>query len=169
MLAIILLQVGCIQDLSIPDDEVQNMNYSKTKLPLPVLGLGGGYTQAFGGNITMPAVIYGMDKVARNATGIVVPNSGHWIPEEQQKFLSEQLTHPMNLLPFNFLTNHYNLTQFQRTLRLNLHLKPICEFNISKEQSTNRCIPFLSLSLVFLRLGFLLTSRCNFSNRIGIN
>jgi pimeloyl-ACP methyl ester carboxylesterase len=77
---------------AIPDDEVQNMNYSKTKIPLPVLGLGGGYTQAFGGNITMPAVIYGMDKVARNATGIVVPNSGHWIPEEQQKFLSEQLT-----------------------------------------------------------------------------
>jgi hypothetical protein len=56
---------------AIPDDEVQNMNYSKTKLPLPVLGLGGGYTQAFGGNITVPAVIYGMDKVARNVQQVL--------------------------------------------------------------------------------------------------
>lgn len=36
--------------------------------------------------------IYGMQKVAENVTGIKVPNSGHWIPEEQPKFLIEQLT-----------------------------------------------------------------------------
>ena len=39
----------------------------------------------------MPAVIYGMQQVAENVTGVKVPNSGHWIPEEQPKFLVEQL------------------------------------------------------------------------------
>jgi len=28
-----------------------------------------------------------MEKLAQNVTGIIVPNSGHWIPEEQPKFL----------------------------------------------------------------------------------
>ncbi len=54
---------------------------------MPVLGLGGGYTPAFGGNVTMPSVVYGMKMVAQNVQGITVPNSGHWIaPEEQQLF-----------------------------------------------------------------------------------
>jgi pimeloyl-ACP methyl ester carboxylesterase len=76
---------------AIPQDAIQNMNYSKTKLTMPVLGLGGGYTPAFGGNVTMPSVVYGMKKLAQNVTGIVVPNSGHWIPEEQPEFLTDQL------------------------------------------------------------------------------
>jgi len=50
---------------------------------MPVLALGGGYIPTFGGNITMPTVIYGMKILAQNVTGITVPNSGHWIPEEQ--------------------------------------------------------------------------------------
>ena len=37
-----------------PQDAIQNMNYSKTKLTMPVLALGAGYIPAFGGNITMP-------------------------------------------------------------------------------------------------------------------
>jgi pimeloyl-ACP methyl ester carboxylesterase len=76
---------------AIPQDAIQNMNYSKTKLTMPVLGLGGGYTPAFGGNVTMPSVVYGMKILAQNVTGIVVPNSGHWIPEEQPEFLTDQL------------------------------------------------------------------------------
>jgi pimeloyl-ACP methyl ester carboxylesterase len=32
-----------------------------------------------------------MKILAQNATGIVVPNSGHWIPEEQPEFLTDQL------------------------------------------------------------------------------
>jgi pimeloyl-ACP methyl ester carboxylesterase len=31
----------------------------------------------------MPTVIYGMKILAQNVTGITVPNSGHFIPEEQ--------------------------------------------------------------------------------------
>jgi pimeloyl-ACP methyl ester carboxylesterase len=66
-----------------PQDAIQNQNYSKTKLTMPVLALGGGYIPTFGGNITMPTVIYGMNILAQNVTGITVPNSGHYIPEEQ--------------------------------------------------------------------------------------
>ena len=74
-----------------PQDAIQNMNYSKTKLTMPVLALGAGYIPTFGGNITMPTIVYGMQKLAQNATGITVPNSGHWIPEEQPDFVIKML------------------------------------------------------------------------------
>ncbi|HVD35980.1 MAG TPA: alpha/beta hydrolase, partial [Nitrososphaeraceae archaeon] len=74
-----------------PQDAIQNMNYSKTNLTMPVLALGAGYIPTFGGNITMPTVIYGMKLLAQNVTGITVPNSGHWIPEEQPVFLVKLL------------------------------------------------------------------------------
>jgi len=75
-----------------PQDAIQNQNYSKTKLTMPVLALGGGYIPTLGGNITMPTVIYGMKILAQNVTGITVPNSGHYIPEEQPKFVIDQLS-----------------------------------------------------------------------------
>jgi len=74
-----------------PQDAIQNQNYSKTKLTMPVLALGGGYIPTFGGNITMPTVIYGMNILAQNVTGITVPNSGHYIPEEQPDVVVKQL------------------------------------------------------------------------------
>ena len=74
-----------------PQDAIQNMNYSKTKLTMPVLAVGAGYIPTLGGNITMPTVIYGMKTLAQNVQGITVPNSGHWIPEEQPVFLVKLL------------------------------------------------------------------------------
>ena len=74
-----------------PQDAIQNENYSKTKLTMPVLALGGGYIPVFGGNITMPSIIYGMKILAQNVQGITVSNSGHFIPEEQPEFVIEQL------------------------------------------------------------------------------
>jgi pimeloyl-ACP methyl ester carboxylesterase len=74
-----------------PENAIQNQNYSKTNLTMPVLGLGGGYTPAFGGNVTMPSVVYGMKMLAQNVQGIIVPNLGHWIPEEQPVFLAKVL------------------------------------------------------------------------------
>jgi pimeloyl-ACP methyl ester carboxylesterase len=74
-----------------PQDAIQNQNFSKTNLTMPVLALGGGYIPTFGGNITMPTVIYGMKILAQNVTGITVPNSGHYIPEEQPEFVIKQL------------------------------------------------------------------------------
>ena len=50
---------------------------------MPVLSLGGGYNPALGGNLTMPIIAYSMKQAAQNVQTIVVPNSGHWIQEEQ--------------------------------------------------------------------------------------
>jgi pimeloyl-ACP methyl ester carboxylesterase len=77
---------------AVPEDTMQNLNYSKTKLTIPVLAMGAGYSPILGGNVSMSAIIYGMQQVAENVTAVKVPNSGHWIPEEQPKFLVEQLT-----------------------------------------------------------------------------
>jgi hypothetical protein len=41
----------------------------------PVI-IGAGYSPILGGNVTMPATIYGMKQLANNVTGVVVPNSG---------------------------------------------------------------------------------------------
>jgi pimeloyl-ACP methyl ester carboxylesterase len=45
----------------------------------------------FGSNITMPTVIYGMKILAQNVQGVTVPNSGHFIPEEQPVFVVKLL------------------------------------------------------------------------------
>ena len=74
-----------------PQDAIQNMNYSKTKLTMPVLAMGGGYIPVLGGNITMPSIIYGMKILAQNVQGIKVPNSGHFIPEERPDFVIKEL------------------------------------------------------------------------------
>ena len=76
---------------AVPEDTIQNLNYSKTKLTTPVLAMGAGYSPILGGKVSMPANIYGMQQVAQNVTGVKIPNSGHWIPEEQPKFLVEEL------------------------------------------------------------------------------
>jgi pimeloyl-ACP methyl ester carboxylesterase len=69
---------------AMPQDAIQNENYSKTKLTMPVLALAGGYIPTFGGNTTMPSLVeYGMKLLAQNVTGITVSNSGHYIAEEQ--------------------------------------------------------------------------------------
>jgi pimeloyl-ACP methyl ester carboxylesterase len=73
-----------------PENAIQNMNYSKTKLTMPVLGIGGAYTPGFGGNVTMHTVVYGMKMLAQNVTEVTVPNSGHYIAEEQPEFLINQ-------------------------------------------------------------------------------
>jgi pimeloyl-ACP methyl ester carboxylesterase len=73
------------------EDAIQNMNYSKTNLTMPVLALGAGYIPIFGGNITMPSIVYGMQQLAQNVTGVTVPNSGHWIPEERPDFVIKML------------------------------------------------------------------------------
>ena len=74
-----------------PQDAIQNMNYSKIKLTMPVLAVGGGYIPVLGGNITMPSIVYGMKILAQNVQGIKVPNSGHYIPEERPDFVIKAL------------------------------------------------------------------------------
>jgi pimeloyl-ACP methyl ester carboxylesterase len=85
------MRTGFAYYQAFPQDAIQNMNYSKTKVTMPVLALGAGYNPALGGNITMPSVIYGMKILAENVMGIKVPNSGHWIPEERPDFVIKML------------------------------------------------------------------------------
>jgi pimeloyl-ACP methyl ester carboxylesterase len=85
------LRAGFEYYRAFPQDAIQNQNYSKNKLTMPVLALGGSFIPVLGGNITMPSIIYGMKTLAQNVTGITVLNSGHFIPEEQPQFLSDQL------------------------------------------------------------------------------
>src|SRR5919199_1030592 len=73
------------------EDAIQNENYSKTKLIMPVLAFGAGYIPAFGGNVTINYALYGMQKLAQNVTGVKVPLSGHWIPEERPDFVVNML------------------------------------------------------------------------------
>jgi pimeloyl-ACP methyl ester carboxylesterase len=75
-----------------PEDAIQNQNYSQTKLTMPVLALGASYIPVLGGNITMPTIISGMQQLAENVQGIKVPNSGHFIAEEQPQFVINQLS-----------------------------------------------------------------------------
>ncbi len=76
-----------------PEDLVQNMNYSKTKLAMPVLALGTTFTTFTGGNITTNYTLNGMKALSQNVRGIQVPNSGHFIPEERPNYVISQLSH----------------------------------------------------------------------------
>jgi pimeloyl-ACP methyl ester carboxylesterase len=88
MSVIILLLVECV-----PIDAEQIKEYSKVKLPMPVLALGG--ENSFG-----TAALDSMRLLATDVRGGVVPDSGHWIAEEQPEFLIEQLV--------NFFGNRTN-------------------------------------------------------------
>jgi pimeloyl-ACP methyl ester carboxylesterase len=59
-------------------DRADNIEFQKTKLPMPVLALGADHS--FGDT---QAVV--MREVATNVEGGIIKNSGHWIMEEQPK------------------------------------------------------------------------------------
>jgi pimeloyl-ACP methyl ester carboxylesterase len=65
------------------DDIKQNKEYSTVKLPMPILVLGG--ECSFG-----TTALDSMRLLATDVHGGVVPDSGHWIPEEQPDFIIEQ-------------------------------------------------------------------------------
>ncbi len=58
---------------------------------MPVLVLGGDIYPALGGDYPGNFALSSTQHLATNVTGITVPLSGHWIPEEQPKFVIEQL------------------------------------------------------------------------------
>jgi pimeloyl-ACP methyl ester carboxylesterase len=64
------------QFLSFPTDVVDNKASLATRLPMPVLAIGG--AKSFGAN---EAVV--MRNAATNVTEVVIPDSGHWLMEEQ--------------------------------------------------------------------------------------
>jgi pimeloyl-ACP methyl ester carboxylesterase len=66
-----------------PQDAQDNQELGKQKLMMPVLALDAEY--GFGGNIAT------METLATNVQGVIVPNSGHWIAEEQPQYLISQV------------------------------------------------------------------------------
>jgi pimeloyl-ACP methyl ester carboxylesterase len=56
------------------------------KLRTPVLALGG--DKAFGRGMD---TIHSLQRVAENVQGGLVPNSGHWVTEEQPEFIAAEL------------------------------------------------------------------------------
>jgi pimeloyl-ACP methyl ester carboxylesterase len=66
------------------EDAEQNKEYAKEKLEIPILTIGG---EAAIGNYTTTS----FQKVANNVTGITLPNTGHFIPEERPNFLTKQI------------------------------------------------------------------------------
>ena len=47
----------------------------------------------------MNVVVYGMKILAHNVQGVIVPNSGHWIPEEQPDFVIKLLNNSFSGKP----------------------------------------------------------------------
>ena len=75
-----------------PLDAEQNEESSKDKITMPVLVLGGDIYPALGGDFPGNFALSSTQALAENVTGVTVPLSGHWIPEEQPEFVIEQLT-----------------------------------------------------------------------------
>lgn len=74
---------------ALSDDIKQNKEYSMTKLPMPVLVLGG--ECSFG-----TAALDSMRLLATDVRGSIIPNTGHWIPEERPDFLTNELVRFFN-------------------------------------------------------------------------
>ena len=67
------------------EDAEQNKEYAKEKLlDMPILTIGG---ETGFGNLTTTS----FQKVANNVTGITLPNTGHFIPEERPNFVTKQI------------------------------------------------------------------------------
>jgi len=75
-----------------PIDAVQDKALvNQSRLQVPVLVLEADFCPVFGGAVQGLPVANAVKAMAQNVTGIKVPNSGHWIPEEQPQFVIKQL------------------------------------------------------------------------------
>jgi pimeloyl-ACP methyl ester carboxylesterase len=75
---------------AMPQDIKDNQEFlaANGKLRMPVLALGG--EKSFGRGLD---TLHSMQRVAHDVRGGLVPNSGHWVTEEQPDFVAEQLRH----------------------------------------------------------------------------
>ena len=78
------LRAGFEYYRAIFEDAIQNKEYGKEKLTMPILTIGG---EAAIGNFTTTT----FQKAANNVTGIALPNTGDFIPEERSNFLINQI------------------------------------------------------------------------------
>ena len=73
------------------DAEDNKESAAKGKLTIPVLVLSGDIYPALGGDLPGSTTLKATQDLAANVTGVTVPLSGHWIPEEQPEFVIKQL------------------------------------------------------------------------------
>ena len=66
------------------EDAEQNKEYAKQKLDMSILTIGG---EAGLGNLTTTS----FQKVTNSVTGMTLPNTGHFTPEERPNFLRKQI------------------------------------------------------------------------------
>ena len=78
------LRAGFEYYRAIFEDAEQNKEYAKQKLNMPILTIAG---EAGVGNLTTTS----FQMVANNVTGMTLPNTGHFIPEERPNFLTKQI------------------------------------------------------------------------------
>jgi len=78
------LRAGFEYYRAIFEDAKQNKEYGKDKLDMPILTIGG---EAGLGNLTTTS----FQKVGNNVTGIALPYTGHFIPEERPDFVTKQI------------------------------------------------------------------------------
>jgi pimeloyl-ACP methyl ester carboxylesterase len=78
------LRAGLEYYRAVFEDAEQIKEYAKQKLNIPILTIGG---EAGVGNLTTTS----FQKVAKNVTGITLPNTGHSIPEERPNLLIKQI------------------------------------------------------------------------------
>jgi pimeloyl-ACP methyl ester carboxylesterase len=72
-------------------DAQQNKEIAKSEITTPVLALGGDIYPPLGGDILGNFANSSLQSLGSNVTGITVPLSGHWIPEEQPQFVLDHL------------------------------------------------------------------------------
>ena len=78
------LRAGLAYYRAIPSDIVDNKIFAETKLKMPVL--------AYGAEFSLGAsMLEGVKKIAESVEGGIVPNCGHYIPEEAPDFIAKEL------------------------------------------------------------------------------
>ena len=84
------MRAGFAYYRALPDDAAANRALLETgfRLPMPVLAMGGEKTQSRG-RAHEPE--QSMRRVAQNVTGILVPDCGHFLPEEQPEYVAAKL------------------------------------------------------------------------------
>ena len=81
------MRAGFAYYRALPQDAADNRaNAERLKLPMPVLALGGA-----GGRGRAREPEDSLRRLALNVQGEVVAECGHWIPEEQPRYLAERL------------------------------------------------------------------------------
>ncbi len=74
------------------DAEDNKESAAMGKLTMPVLVLSGDIYPALGGDFPGNTTLNSTQALAENVKGVIVPFSGHWIPEERPDFVLDQLS-----------------------------------------------------------------------------